>query len=397
MTEVPTQTAPAQPATVSTPVPAAQPSAAAPPVADSAHPNTQITGANLETQPGAGWGEDLKGITTTHQLEDMIELLDDDGSPLDSAPVAAPAPAAPSAPAQPAATAPAPKLDDDGDGLQVPGKLPSRFKVPVDSELDLEAGLIKKAASLAGKPIDWSEAEALAKKKLGIAPAPVPAAAPAGDEPAAPAGDEPAAPAPAAPVSELDSAIAEAYSVYEQARAQLDEVAEAKALRTINDLNRQKTIQEFRESSQQTVQAEEAQATFNAEFEANLQQAKSPYSNPADVAALTQRASELQEQYAASEDPAMQAIYQSPTSPLFFYQQAAAQLQIAPSAPSPVAPPVTPSPKPSPQPVLGPRPPVNALLASNPGQQTLAAPPGFNVDSITNIHQLESLVERIAA
>jgi hypothetical protein len=390
MTEVPTQTAPAQPATVSTPVPAANPSVAASPVADNAHPNTQITGANLETQPGAGWGEVLEGIKTTHQLEDMIQLLDDDDEPLDSTPVAsAPAPAAAPAPvATPAA--PAPKPDDDGDGLQVPGKLPTRYKVPVDSEVDFHAGILKKEASLSGKPISWSEAESLAKQKLGLsqAPAPVPAAAPAGDEPAAPA--------PAAPVSELDTAITAAYAEYESARAQLDEVAEAKALRTINDLNRQKTIQELRESSQQTVQAEEAQATFNAEFNANLQQAKSPYSNPADVAALDQRASELQEQYAASEDPAMQAIYESPTSPLFFYQQAAAQLQIAPSAPSPVAPPVTPSPKPSPQPVLGPRPPVNALLASNPGQQTLAAPPGFNVDSITNIHQLESLVERIA-
>lgn len=392
MTEVSTQTVPEQPATVSTPVPAANPSAAASPVADSAHPNTQITGANLETQPGAGWGEDLKGITTTSQLEDVIELLDDDGSPLESAPAPAPAPAAPApVPAAPAPVAPAAKPEDDGEGLQVPGKLPTRFKVPVDSEVDFHAGLLKKEASLAGKPISWPEADALARQKLGLVSEPAPAAA---SEPPAPG--EAAAPVAAAPVSELDTAITEAYSVYEQARAQLDEVAEAKALRTINDLNRQKTIQEFHASSAAVVQAEQAQVAFNEQFQAHLQQAQSLYPDAANPASsLTQRASELQEQYASSNDPALLAIYQSPTSALFFYQQAAAELRIAPAAPAPA--PVIPSPKPSPQPVLGPRPPVNALLSSAPGQTNPASPPGFNVDSITNIHQFEELVERFAA
>jgi len=394
MTEVSTQTISQPAATVSTPASPATPAASATPAADTTPSNNSNTTATLETRPVTGWGGDE--IKTEQDLNRAIELLDDDGSPLDTggAPANAPAPAA--AVQTPVATAPAPAPakveggDDDGDGLVVPGSRPRHYKVPISDDVTFHALRLKKQAELNNTPLSLGKAEEMARELLGLgAVAPAPATTVPGEAAQTPATSVATV---AAVPTEISGKLEAAYQAYQEARMQLDEEAEAKALREINDLNRQQTLIELRQQEVQIRQQDEAGQQFAQQWEASVKQGAAIYPDAANPqSALAIKAAELQELYGASQDPAQQAIYQSPTSPLFFYQQAAAALGVAPivaQAPAAVLNPASP-----PQPAIVPqRPPVSALLSSPTGTTTLAAP-AFDPMSIRSIHQLEELVE----
>lgn len=341
-----------------------------------------------------GWGGD--DIKTEQDLNRAIELLDDDGSPLDTGgtPVIAPAPVA--AVQTPVVAAPA-KVeggDDDGDGLVVPGSRPRHYKMPISDDVTFHALRLKKQAELNNTPLSLGKAEEMAKQLLGIgAVAPAPATTVPGEAAQTPAPATSVATVAALP-PEISGKLEAAYQAYQEARGQFDEEAEAKALREINDLNRQQTLIELRQQEVQIRQQDEAGQQFSQQWEASVKQGAAIYPDSANPqSALALKAAELQELYGASQDPAQQAIYQSPTSPLFFYQQAAAALGVAPlvaQAPAAVLNPASP-----PQPaIVQQRPPVSALLASPAGTTTLAAPT-FDPMSIRSIHELEELVERM--
>lgn len=402
MTEVPAQTSPMPNVEVTTPGAPATPPVPATPAGNNAPTNPPSPTASTETRPGAGWGVNYEELKTPEDLTRAIELLDADGTPSNEQPGQVEAPAAAPTPTEPtpAAAPAAPPADDEG--LTQPGQLPRNFKVPTaEDPLTFHTGRLFKEARLGGnKKITLGEAEKMAAQFLGIdLPGATPAAPAAEGSPDAAPAASPSTTAPASVQAKLDAA----YADYQAARSNFDEVAEAKALREINELERQRTLEIQREQSQQEIDQTAAEAQFLQEWNRSNAEAVRLYPDAGNPqSALAQRAAQMQEEYRDSGDPALQAIYESANSALFFYQRAAADLGIAPTpAAAPAAAPV-PSQQPpprqqfTPQPVPRQAPPVQALLASAPGTTNPAAPT-FDVNAIQNTHDLEAMVARLAA
>jgi hypothetical protein len=253
----------------------------------------------------------------------------------------------------------------------------------VRDELDFQVATLIKEARLNGRELSFAQAETQALTALGRAPAPAPAPV------------EYQTPAPAADVTppepgEQSPELAAAYDAYQTARANFDADAEVTALRQINALERVESAKFVQQQQQDAVTAQHQQAEFNAQWEANLQAATRTYADAANPESpLSQRAAEIQQSYAGSPDPAHQAIYRSPSSALFFYQQAAAEMQVAPAVPTLVQ-------KSTPQPAPQNRPPMSALLAGGHAGNAAPAAPGFDPNRITNSHDLESLIDGMA-
>lgn len=342
--------------------------------------------------------------------ERLIESLPDDGAIIESEDLGnqskgAPAPAAPAAAPTPATTEvqPGATTVEHEEGILAPGKLPSRLKIPTDDELSFHTARFFKESRLGGGKMTLGEAEQLAKQFLGLQDA-----APAGDagtvEPGASASVTPTPSEPATGrLAELNQALDAATSAFEEAAGLFDADAQGKALREINRLNReiaQATVEAQREEANAVTQQAEAQQAFMQQWQQTEAQVHGMYAhaNAADPASpLHQRAAEIQARYRDSQDPAMQAIYNSPTSVLLYFTQAAQELSIQPSvAPAAAAPPS--SVKSTPPPVSR-HVPVGAALLATPqgGSRNPAVPGGINLDAITTSHQLESLIERLAA
>lgn len=349
----------------------AAPSVSASP-ADNVTLNNQTPAASSEKPAtGTGWGVDLDKVNDTESLAAAIEAMNLPPLPDESAPPEAQAPA----PA-PAATAPA------AEALTRPGEMPRNIKMPVRDELDWRVASAIKDARLNGRELSFAEAEAQARTALGM----VPAASPALSATAPEATSVPASP------PEQSTDLNAAYEQYQRARESFDAEAEATALQEINRLNRLETMREFTAMQQQNATAVQQQEQFNQRWEQTLATAATAYTDAANPdSALSQRAAEIQQSYAASQDPAQQAIYNSPTSALLYYQLAAADLQVAPQAtPAAPAPPVH---KSTPQPVLGRQPPMAALLAGGQSGNPAPAAPSFDPGRIQTSHELDTLVE----
>lgn len=350
--------------------------------ADNVTLNNQTPAAPSEKPAtGTGCGVDLDKVNDTESLAAAIEAMNLPPLPDENAPPEAPAPAAP-APAPAAAPAPA------EEALTRPGELPRNVRMPVRDELDFRIATAVKDARLNGRELSYTDAETQSRAALGMAPAASPApSAPAPE--AAPAAAP--APAPSSGTQEQSADLTAAYAQYQQAREAFDAEAEAGALQEINRLNRMETMREIAQMQQQSVTVAQQQEQFNQRWEQTLATAAAAYPDAANPeSALSQRAAEIQQSYAASQDPAMQAIYNSPTSALLYYQLAAADLQVAPQA-TPAAP--APVLKSTPQPVPGRQPPMAALLAGGQSGNPAPAAPSFDPGRIQTSHDLDSLVE----
>lgn len=380
MSEVLTQLPPANPGEA---LPAGAASYVSASPADNVTHNNQTPAASLEKPvEGTGWGVDLDKVNDSESLALAIEAMNLPPLPDENAPPEAPAPAA-AAPAP----APAPAAPTE-EALTRPGEMPRNIKLPVRDELDFRVASAIKDARLNGRELSFADAEASARLALGMVPtaspapsAPAPEAAPA----AAPA------PAPSSGPQEQSADLTAAYEQYQQARENFDPQAEALALQEINRLNRMETMREIAAQQQQNVTLAQQQEQFNQRWEQTLATAAAAYPDAANPeSALSQRAAEIQQQYAASNDPAAQAIYNSPTSALLYYQLAAADLQVVPQA-TPAAP--APVLKSTPQPVPGRQPPMAALLAGGHAGNPAPAAPSFDPGRIQNSHELDSLIE----
>lgn len=370
--------------------------AAVPPTAVNTTPNPNNNpAATLETQAGAGGGVDFEKMDA-NAYERYIESLPDDGAEVelqDSDPATPVAPAV----SQPAEVKPG-AVEEHEEGILAPGKLPSRLKVPTDDELSFHTARFYKESRQGGGKMTFGEAEVLAKQMLGIVDAAPAVSGESGDAPQPAVVEQPAA---TGRLADLTQQLEAATTAFEEAAEGFNAKDQAAALREINRLNR-----EIAEAAG-NAQREEAQAVTQqaAEQEAFLQQWQATeaqvhgmfaHAQAADPASpLHQRAAEIQASYRDSQDPAMQAIYNSPNSVLLYFTQAAAQLGVQPGV-VPAAP--TPSSvKSTPPPVSRHVPVGAALLATQQGGSKPAAPGGFNLDAITNSHQLESLIERMVA
>lgn len=353
--------------------------------ADNVTLNNQTPAASLEKPvTGTGWGVDLDKVNDTESLAAAIEAMNLPPLPDENAPPEAQAPAAP-APAAPAPAPAAPPVPAE-EALTRPGELPRNIKMPVRDELDFRIATSVKEARLNGRELSYAEAETQARTALGM----VPAAAPAPAAPAPEASPAPA-PAPSSGSQEQSPDLTAAYEAYQQARESFNAAAEATALQEINRLNRMETMREILQMQQQSVTAQQQQEQFNQRWEQTLATAAAAYPDAANPeSALSQRAAEIQQSYAASQDPAMRAIYSSPTSALLYYQLAAADLQVAPQAPPAAPAPVL---KSTPQPVPGRQPPMAALLAGGHAGNPAPAAPSFDPGRIQTSHDLDSLVE----
>lgn len=366
LTQTPASSSEALPAGAATAVPVA-------PSGNNALSTSNTPAATSETPvPGASWGVDFDKINDSESLALAIEgmnlpPLPDENAPEVHAPEAAPSPApAPAAPSE--------------DGLTRPGEMPRNIKLPVRDELDFQVATLIKEARLNGRELSFAQAETQALTALGRAPAPAPA--PVEHQTPAPAADV----TPPAP-GEQSPELAAAYDAYQTARSNFDADAEVTALRQINALERVESAKFVQNQQQEAITAQHQQQVFNSQWEANLQAAQRTYPDAANPeSALTQRAAEIQQSYAASPDPAHQAIYNSPSSAMFYFQQAAAEMQVAPAAPTLVQ-------KSTPQPVPQNRPPMSALLAGGNAGNTAPAAPGFDPNRITNSHDLDALID----
>lgn len=371
MSEVLTQLLPANPGEA---LPAGAASSVSASPADNVTHNNQTPAASLEGPAnGTGWGVDLDKVNDSESLAAAIDAMNLPPLPEAQAPAPAPAPA-PAAPVE--------------EALTRPGEIPRNMKMPIRDELDFRVNSAIKEARLNGRELSFADAEAQARMALGM----VPAASPAPSAPAPEAVPAAApAPAPSSGPQEQSAELTAAYEQYQQARENFDPQAEALALQEINRLNRMETMREIAAQQQQTVTAQQQQEQFNQRWEQTLATAAAAYPDAANSeSALSQRAAEIQQQYAASNDPAAQAIYNSPTSALLYYQLAAADLQVAPQAM-----PATPAPvlKSTPQPVPGRQPPMAALLAGGQSGNPAPAAPSFDPGRILTSHELDSLVE----
>ncbi len=390
MTEVQAQTPPAASDKVTMPAGEAPPVAATP-VADNPNPNPTNTGATTEMQPGAGGGVDLETIGAS-DYERLIEHMSDE--PDDDAP--------PEGEVKPVEQ-PKPALDD-GEGLLPPGKIPERYKVPTGDDPVLFHTLrFVKESRMAGGKLSAGEAEVMAKKFLGLETAPAAGeSAPAGDAVATTANPAPATASPATSwtLDELTAALEAAETRFEEAGEVIDGKGQAAALREINWLNREiakATVEAQRAEAEALVRQSEAQVAFERDWAASESTAHDLFAHvgAADPAsAISLKAAEIQERYAASNDPALQAVYQSPNSPLLYYNLAAKELGIVPGvAPQGSGPAAPTSPtKSTPPPVQRQVPVGAALLASPGGTQQPAVQHQFNPNSLQTSHDYESYV-----
>lgn len=390
MTEVQAQTPPAASDKVTMPAGEAPPVAATP-VADNPNPNPTNTGATTEMQPGAGGGVDLETIGASDYerlIENMSDEPDDDAPPEGEVkPVEQPKPAL-----------------DDGEGLLPPGKIPERYKVPTGDDPVLFHTLrFVKESRMAGGKLSAGEAEVMAKKFLGLETAPAAGeSAPAGDAVATTANPAPATASPATSwtLDELTAALEAAETRFEEAGEVIDGKGQAAALREINWLNREiakATVEAQRAEAEALVRQSEAQVAFERDWAASESTAHDLFAHvgAADPAsAISLKAAEIQERYAASNDPALQAVYQSPNSPLLYYNLAAKELGIVPGvAPQGSGPAAPTSPtKSTPPPVQRQVPVGAALLASPGGTQQPAVQHQFNPNSLQTSHDYESYV-----
>ena len=373
--------------------------AAVPPTAVNTTPNPNNNpAATLETQAGAGGGVDFEKMDA-NAYERYIESLPDDGAEVelqDSEPAAV-IPASPAV-SQPAEVKPG-AVEEHEEGILAPGKLPSRLKIPTEDPLWFHTGRFHKEAWLQGRKLTPDEASAMAKQYLGIVDK---ASAVSGEVEDAVQTEAAVQPAATGRLADLTQQLEAATTAFEEAAEGLNAKEQAAALREINRLNR-----EIAEAAG-NAQREEAQAVTQqaAEQEAFLQQWQATeaqvhgmfaHAQAADPASpLHQRAAEIQASYRDSQDPAMQAIYNSPNSVLLYFTQAAAQLGVQPGV-VPAAPTQPSSVKSTPPPVSRHVPVGAALLATQQGGSKPAAPGGFNLDTITNSHQLEAVIERMVA
>lgn len=402
MTEVSTQTPTPPPSDMVQPVGGAPTPAAVPPTADTAtpNPNANNPAATLETPHGAGGGVDFEKMDT-NAFERLLESLPDEGGEVAT-------PDLGNQPAAPAAAAPAPTAEvkpgaeatvDHEEGVLAPGKLPARIKVPTDDELSFHTARFYKESRQGGGKMTFGEAEALAKQFLGLDAAPAATVDDTGA--AAPAPTTPQPP-PTGRVAHLTEQLEAATAAFEAAAEGFDAKQQAASLREINRLNREiaeATVQAQREEAAAvTQQAAEYEAFLQswhaAEAKAQAMFAHADAANPASP--LHQRAAAMQTEYRDSQDPAMQAIYNSPNSALFFFTQAAAELSIqpglAPAGAAPVSPPS--QAKSTPPPVTRQVPVGAALLATGIGGNPAAhqAPP---VMLPRNLHEFEQLLEHL--
>lgn len=414
MTEVSTQTPTPPPSDMVQPVGGAPTPAAVPPTADTAtpNPNANQPAATLETPHGAGGGVDFEKMDT-NAFERLLESLPDEGGEVETpelgnqttGPAAAPA----NPPAAPAAAAPAPTAEvkpgaeatvDHEEGVLAPGKLPSRIKVPTDDPLSFHTARLFKEARQAGRQMTLGEAEVHAKQFLGLDAAPTDTLV--DDTGAAAPAPTTTQPPPTGRVAHLTEQLEAATAAFEEAAEGFDAKQQAASLREINRLNREiaeATVHAQREEAAAvTQQAAEHEAFLQswhaAEAKAHAMFAHADAANPASP--LHQRAAAMQTEYRDSQDPAMQAIYNSPNSALFFFTQAAAELSIqpglAPAGAAPVSPPS--QVKSTPPPVTRQVPVGAALLATGTGGNPAAhqAPP---VMLPRNLHEFEQLVEHL--
>lgn len=375
--------------------------ATVPPAVDTTTPNPNSNQpATMETPIGAGGGVDLENMDA-NAYERFIAGLAEDGAVIESDDID-PAAAQPTA-AAPVAAAPATAVvlpgDEHEEGILAPGRLPARLKIPTDDPLWFHTARFHKESRQEGRRLTPDQASALAKQYLGMQ-----------DEPAASTVEtvvantqEPTASAAPATgrLAELDQQLEAATVAFEEAASGFDPQAQATALRTINRLNRE--IVEAagnaqRDEAAAVTQQAEAQTAFMQQWQAAEAQVHGMFAHAqaADpTSALHQRAAEIQASYRDSTDPAIQAIYNSPNSVRLYFTQAANELSIAPSA--------APAPAPSslqkstPPPVSRHVPVGASLLPTTGGTTKPAAPGGFNIDAITNSHQLETLIARMAA
>jgi len=402
MTEVLAQTPPQANAGAVLPADQAPPTATAAPAGDipTQTPNTP-SATQTEMQPGAGGGVDLNSMDAV-SLESLISAMPGDEDELE--PVANPQPPSPAVPpvqatVVPPAAAAAQPVDDER--MLPPGQLPSNIKIPIkDDDLARQTAILFKENRLKGGTMSLGEAEHLAKQVLGM-PVETPVSSPA------------AATTETAPTStglkssaELQAELQTLEAQFEEAGTQFDNTAQAQALRDINRVNREITQAMLRESqaeAQASVQMEAAQQVFLQQWEAGRDRAYAQFAhvdaaNPAS--ALHRRAVELQQAAQTSEDPGQQAIANSSQSALWFFTQAALEMNISPqtaAAPAPAAPAAiqpnspksTPPSAPPPQTPLG----AHLLSGSPPGSTRPAANAGLAlVENISNPHDLERLI-----
>lgn len=402
MTAVSTQTPTPPPSDTVQPVGGAPTPAAVPPTADTAtpNPNANNPAATLETPHGAGGGVDFEKMDT-NAFERLLESLPDEGGEVAT-------PALGNQPAAPAAAAPAPTAEvkpgaeatvDHEEGVLAPGKLPARIKVPTDDPLSFHTARLFKEARQAGRQMTLGEAEVHAKQFLGLDDAP---AATVDDSWAAAPAPTTTQPPPTGRVAHLTEQLEAATAAFEAAAEGFDAKQQAASLREINRLNREiaeATVQAQREEAAAvTQQAAEHEAFLQswhaAEAKAHAMFAHADAANPESP--LHQRAAAMQTEYRDSQDPAMQAIYNSPNSALFFFTQAASELSIqpglAPAGAAPVSPPS--QAKSTPPPVTRQVPVGAALLATGTGGNPAAhqAPP---VMLPRNLHEFEQLLEHL--
>lgn len=310
------------------------------------------------------------------------------------------APQAAAAPAAPAAAAPVPPATpSDGDheeGILAPGKLPARLKVPTDDPLSFHTARLFKEGRMNGdSSMTMGKAEVLAKAILGISDETP------GSATAAPAASEPTAPT-SPTLDILNEALEAATLKFETAGEAFDAKRQGEALREINKLNRQiaqATVDAQRMEAEAVTQQATAQEQFMQEWQATEAQVHGMFShaNAADVnSPLHQKAAEIQAMCRDSQDPAMQAIYNSPKSVLLYFSQAAQELNIMPSGAPAVAAPIQPANKSTPPPVSR-HVPVGAALLATPTGGNAAPFQGRSQQLPQSIHELEQLVERMAA
>jgi hypothetical protein len=332
------------------------------------HPNDNNSSAVNETPvPGASWGVDLEGITDSESLNRAIEGM---GLP-ELPPEGTQTVPTPTVPAQ---IAPA------EDALTRPGEMPRNLKMPIRDEVDWKVQSLIKDARLNNREMTYAQAEHQALAALGRAPV----------EPLQSIGHEPAPIVPESLPPAENADLDAAYADYQAARQAFDDEAEVNALRRINALERDHGQAAIAATAQAAKAQQEAQTDFDARWNDTVSTVQRVYADAANPeSALSQRAAEIQQAYAASTDPSQLAIYHSPNSAMLYYQLAAMDLQVQPSpAPAPI-----PSQKSTPQLVPGNRPPMSAYLAGGQPGNAAPAPPGFDLNRITDSHDLDALIE----
>lgn len=411
MTEVQTQTTPTPPAADEVKPVVSAPPAADTPSADNATPNpTNPPGATTEMRPGAGGGVDLENMDV-NAYERLINQLPGNAAP-DLEPAEggpsgqphAPAPAQ-AAPANPPAAEVKPGNQDEEERILPPGQFPNGIKVPTkDDPLAFHTAQIFKESRRNRGNLTLGEAEVMARKMLGMEETPVQQqqqSAPP-DAAASPASAPPQGVTTGLRSEQLTAELVALEARFTEASENIDGAEQASVLREINRVNREITAALILESQQESATAAaqvEAENQFLTDWKANEQKAFSMFQH-ADAAnpqsALHQKVVEIQQRYQASQDPADQAIYQSANSPLWYFTLAAQELNIQPGAVTPPAGLSSPQ-KSTPPPAPPHRPIGPALLASSPAGTTQqpAATGNAIVNSINNVHDLETLIHQL--